>query len=64
MTDPDEHAGTIVEINRDSKYVIIVPDWFSSANSGELHRQLADFMGDPNKIFFVLSSGFELRKVD
>ncbi len=60
----DETTKNIIEISKDSKYVIIVPSWFSSSDCQQLRDSLEEFMNDPDRVFGILSDGFELRKVD
>lgn len=59
----DENTREIIEIDRDSKYIIIAPSWASPAERERLIFMLNDFINDPNKIFCILSDGYELREV-
>ncbi len=58
----DDIVREIIEISKDSKYIIVAPGWFSSADGEQLREALEDFMSS-DRVFAVLSDGFVLRKV-
>lgn len=57
-----ETVREIIEIGKDSKYIIVTPDWFSSADGERLRDALDNFINS-DKVFFIISDGLEIHKV-
>ena len=55
---------TIIEINKDSKYLVAVPSWFTAKDAQRLHDALAGFLNDPDQVFYVISDGLKLQKIN